>query len=75
MAAISGRQPDLYWKDSEMTNGFVIVTDQSACGIVDVHDRRSKLLTTKHAREWMDPVTTVEQAKELLSVARPEIGV
>lgn len=72
MAAISGWRPDLHWKESEMTNGFVIVTDQSAGGMVDVHDRRPKVLTTEHAREWLDPDTTVDQAKELLSVARPE---
>lgn len=40
--------------------------------MVDVHDRRPVALSPEHAREWLDPDTTVDQAKELLSVARPE---
>lgn len=72
MAAISGWRADLPWDESEMTSGFVVVTDQSAGGMVDVHDRRPIILSAEHAREWMDPATTVAQAKELLSVARPE---
>lgn len=72
MAAVSGWRPDLHWKESEMTTGFAIVTDAAAKGMVDVHDRRPIILTAEHAREWMNPTTTVEQAKELLSVTRPE---
>lgn len=53
-------------------HGFAIVTDDSAGGMVDVHDRRPVVLTPEHAREWLDPDTTVNQAKELLSVPRPE---
>ena len=69
MAAISG------WREGAEVgkeSGFAIVTDDSAGGMVDIHDRRPVVLTAEHAREWMDPATTVEQAKELLSVARPE---
>lgn len=40
--------------------------------MVYVHYGRPMILTPEHAPEWMDPATTVEQAKELLSVARPE---
>ena|SRR5690606_37544709 len=53
-------------------HGLAIVTDDSAGGMVDVHDRRPVVLMAEHAREWLDPDTTVEQAKKLLSVARPE---
>lgn len=45
MAAISGWRHDPHWKKSEMTTGFVIVTDQSAGGMVDVHDRWPVVLT------------------------------
>ncbi|MHC8946881.1 SOS response-associated peptidase [Advenella incenata] len=72
MAAISGWRPDLAWNESGITTGFAIVTDAAGKGMVDIHDRRPLVLTDEHAREWMDPSTTVEQAKELLSVARPE---
>ena len=69
MAAISG------WREGAEVgkeSGFAIVTDDSAGGMVDIHDRRPVVLTAEHAREWMDPATTVDQAKELLSVVRPE---
>ena len=72
MAAVSGWRPELAWKESDATTGFAIVTDDSARGMVDIHDRRPIVLTTEHAREWLDLDTTVDQAKELLSVARPE---
>lgn len=72
MAAVSGWRPDLAWNDSGIHTGFAIVTDDAAKGMVDVHDRRPLVLTAEHAREWLDPATTVDQAKELLSVARPE---
>lgn len=72
MAAVSGWRPDLAWDDSGIHTGFAIVTDDAAKGMIDVHDRRPLVLTAEHAREWMDPGTTVDQAKELLSVARPE---
>ena len=72
MAAVSGWRPDLPWNESDLTTGFAIVTDAAAKGMVDIHDRRPLVLTAEHAREWMDPSTTVDQAKELLSVARSE---
>ena len=72
MAAVSGWRPDLPWNESDLNTGFAIVTDAAAKGMVDVHDRRPIILTAEHALEWMDPATTVDQAKELLSVARPE---
>ncbi len=69
MAAISG------WQEDEAPGkhtGFAIVTDDAAGGMVDIHDRRPVVLTPEHAREWLDPDTTMEQAKQLLSLARPE---
>lgn len=69
MAAISGLRED---GEVGKESGFAIVTDDSAGGMMDIHDRRPVVMTAEHAKEWMDPGTTVDQAKELLSVARPE---
>jgi len=45
--------------------GFVIVTDESAGGMVDVHDRRPIALTAEDARLWMEPETPYEQAEQV----------
>jgi putative SOS response-associated peptidase YedK len=68
-AAISG------WKigaDAEKESGFAIVTDDSAGGMVDIHDRRPMCLTVDDARAWLDPDLPVKDALELLSTPRPE---
>ncbi|QAA93549.1 hypothetical protein CKA81_06635 [Pollutimonas thiosulfatoxidans] len=52
--------------------GFAIVTDDSAGGVVDIHDRRPVTLTPDDALEWVDPETPIVEALELLSTARPE---
>jgi putative SOS response-associated peptidase YedK len=52
--------------------GFAVVTDDSAGGMVDIHDRRPVCLTVDAALEWLDPETPVASALELLSIARPE---
>src|SRR5690554_6265127 len=69
MAAVSNFQPG-----AEMgpEHGFAIVTDDSAGGMVDIHDRRPIALTPDDALEWLDPATTTEHAKEILSAPRPE---
>lgn len=72
MAAISGWRPGLTWEESEKTTGFAIVTDDSAGGMVDVHDRRPVILTLDAAMEWMDSERTPDQAREILTTARPE---
>lgn len=69
MAAITAWQPG---KTDDVEHGFAIVTDASAGGMVDIHDRRPMVLTPDAAREWTSPDTSVESALELLSTARPE---
>ncbi|WP_189394104.1 SOS response-associated peptidase, partial [Alcaligenes pakistanensis] len=69
MAAITAWQPG---KDDDVEHGFAIVTDASAGGMVDIHDRRPVVLTPDAAREWTSPETNVKSALELLSTARPE---
>lgn len=69
MAAITAWQPG---KDEDVERGFAIVTDASAGGMVDIHDRRPVVLASDAAREWMSPDTSVESALELLSTTRPE---
>ncbi|MDT8506303.1 SOS response-associated peptidase [Alcaligenes nematophilus] len=69
LAAITAWQPD---KENDVEHGFAIVTDASAGGMVDIHDRRPVVLTLDDAREWASPETDIEAALELLSTARPE---
>lgn len=45
--------------------GFVIVTDEAAGGMVDVHDRRPVALNTDDAHLWMDAGTSYEQAEQI----------
>ncbi|MFT0548178.1 SOS response-associated peptidase [Allopusillimonas ginsengisoli] len=53
-------------------NGFAIITDDAAGGMVDIHDRRPICLGIEDALAWLDPKVPVDQALELLSTARPE---
>lgn len=69
MAAITAWEPG---KEVLAETGFVVVTDDSAGGMVDIHDRRPIVLTATDALEWLDPNTTTDQAKRVLSAARPE---
>ena len=69
MAAITAWAPG---KDEDVEHGFAIVTDDSAGGMLDVHDRRPIVLTPDAAREWASPGTSIDSALELLSTARPE---
>lgn len=69
MAAITAWQPG---KDDDVEHGFAIVTDASAGGMVNIHDRRPVVLAPDAAREWALPDTDIETALELLSTARPE---
>lgn len=55
--------------------GFVIITADSDQGMVDIHDRRPVVLSTEHAREWVDPGTTTERAAEIAKeCCRPTDG-
>ena len=47
-------------------DGFVIITADSAGGLLDIHDRRPIVLCTDLAREWLDPATPVERAEQML---------
>jgi len=46
-------------------DGFVIITADSAGGMVDIHDRRPVVLTPELAREWLDPSTPKERAEQI----------
>ena len=46
-------------------DGFVIITDASDEGMVDIHDRRPVVLGPEEAREWLEPDLPAERAEEL----------
>jgi len=69
MAAVSGWRPNAA-PDKE--HGMAIVTDDSAGGMVDIHDRRPVALSPEDAQEWADPATPVSRAKEIMAAGRPE---
>lgn len=48
------------------TDGFVIITADSAGGMVDIHDRRPVALSPELAREWLDPATPKERAEQMV---------
>lgn len=53
-------------------DGFVIITADSAGGMIDVHDRRPVVLTPELAREWLAPTTSNEQAEQIaLNLGEP----
>lgn len=53
-------------------NGFVIITADSAGGMVDVHDRRPAVLAPELAREWLHPGMPIEQAEQMaLNLGEP----
>ncbi|WP_434695149.1 SOS response-associated peptidase family protein [Pseudomonas sp. Z1-14] len=46
-------------------DGFVIITADSAGGMIDIHDRRPVVLRPELAREWLDPATPKERAEQI----------
>jgi putative SOS response-associated peptidase YedK len=44
---------------------FVLVTDDAAEGMLDIHDRKPVVLDAEDARLWLEPSLTPEQAIEL----------
>ncbi|MNT86736.1 putative SOS response-associated peptidase YedK [compost metagenome] len=44
----------------------MIITADSAGGMVDIHDRRPVTLSPELAREWLDPATPKERAEQLV---------
>ena len=45
--------------------GYVIVTEDSERGMVDIHDRRPVVLEAPDTLRWMDPETPVEEAAHI----------
>jgi len=46
-------------------SGFVLVTDDAAEGMLDIHDRRPVVLDAEDAALWLDPAISPQQAMEL----------
>lgn len=56
----------------ETGNGFVIITDASDQGMLDIHDRRPVVLSPEDACAWLDPATPPERAEDIARhCARP----
>lgn len=51
-------------------DGFVIVTDAAAGGMLDVHDRRPLVLSAQEAKAWLDPDVALEEATHIANNAR-----
>lgn len=64
LCAAIGQFPDADEGPGEH-DGFVIITADSAGGMVDIHDRRPVVLTPDLALEWMDPATPKERAEQM----------
>jgi len=67
MAGITNYKPLTH---QTVETGFVIVTEDSGGGMVDIHDRRPVVLEPEDARRWMDPETPVEEAATLPKAGR-----
>lgn len=52
-------------QDHREGDGFVIVTDASDSGMLDIHDRRPLVLTNAEAKLWVDPETSFEEANHI----------
>lgn len=52
-------------------DGFVIITDASDAGMLDIHDRRPVVLSPEDAREWLQEDLPAERALELARHSRP----
>ncbi len=44
----------------------MIITADSAGGMVDIHDRRPVTFSPEIAREWLDPDTPKERAEQMV---------
>ncbi|MBB4847620.1 putative SOS response-associated peptidase YedK [Pseudomonas aeruginosa] len=65
LCAAIGQFPGLDDEQAEQ-HGFVIITADSAGGMVDIHDRRPVVLPPDLAREWLDPATPPERAEQIV---------
>jgi putative SOS response-associated peptidase YedK len=62
MAGLTNFRPDV---EQTVETGFVIVTEDSGAGMVDVHDRRPVVVEPEDALRWMDPDTPIEEAAHI----------
>lgn len=69
LAALTAWQPAAAF---DAAHGFAIVTDDAKGGMLDIHDRRPVILSPDLAREWVNPETSVERAREILSAGMAE---
>lgn len=65
LCAAIGQFPGFDDEQAEQ-HGFVIITANSAGGMVDIHDRRPVVLPPDLAREWLDPATPPERAVQIV---------
>lgn len=65
LCAAIGQLPDPNEGPGEH-DGFVIITADSAGGLVDIHDRRPVVLAPELAREWLDPATSKDRAEQMV---------
>ena len=65
LCAAIGQYPNAEHPPGEH-NGFVIITADSAGGMVDIHDRRPVTLSPEFAKEWLDPATPKDRAELLV---------
>lgn len=66
-AGLAQAHPGIEPDDSD---GFVIITDASDAGMVDIHDRRPVVLAPQQAREWLQPGLPAARAEELARCGR-----
>ena len=62
MAGLTNFRPDV---EQTVETGFVIVTEDSGAGMVDIHNRRPVVLEPEDALAWMNPDTPVEEAAHI----------
>jgi putative SOS response-associated peptidase YedK len=53
------------YTENKAEAGFVLVTDDAAAGMLDIHDRKPVVLGAADAALWLDPAISPEQALEL----------
>lgn len=64
LCAAIGQYPRYEHEPNEQ-DGFVVITADSAGGMVDIHDRRPVVLGPDLAREWLDPATPKDRAEQI----------
>jgi len=64
LCAAIGQYPR-YEHEPDEHDGFVIISADSAGGMVDVHDRQPVTLSAQLAREWLNPATPKERAEQM----------